>query len=59
MKLAFVRVGARAADLKIDGGSKTLPETGSGYRGMNCRPGSTLPEECEAALTEVIALADW
>ncbi len=35
---------------------KTLPETGLGYRGINFRPLSTLPEECGAAWMEAEAL---
>ncbi len=59
--LAFVRAGIRAEGPSIDGGSQlvhrnTLPEAGSGYRGINSRPWSTLPEDCGAAWTEAEAL---
>ncbi len=63
--LAVGRVGIEAAGRLIDGHeggsqrahSKTLPEAGSGYHGMNYRPWSTLPLKCGAAWTRAVALA--
>ncbi len=34
----------------------TLPEAGSCYRGITCRPWSTLSEECGSAWTKAVAL---
>ncbi len=63
-QLAFARVEIGADRSCIDaikGGSqlahrKCLPEAGSRYLGISCRPCSTLPEESGAARTEVEAL---
>ncbi len=64
MLLAVGRVGIEAAGPCIDlheGSSqlahrKTLPEAGSCYRGITCRPCSALSAECGSAWTEAIAL---
>ncbi len=65
MRFVFMRVGTEADGPSIDaheGGlqlvhGKPLPEAGSGYRGINCRPLSTMSEESGAAWTESVALA--